>query len=79
MKRILFFMFIIIGFNDTSQAIVFDTEFYGFSLSAIESSNTNYEHDTVTVRAHFASKAWEAKGWELRWSIEPIFTGTNIN
>ncbi len=71
MKGILLTISIVLGFNSTSQAIDFDTEFYGFSVSAIESSNSNYEHDTFSLRAHFTSQGWEAKGWELRWSIEP--------
>ena len=49
-------------------------ELSGFSFSVIESSNSNYEHDTVAIRAHFNYASWQVKGWDLHWTLEP-----NIN
>ena len=68
---ILLLIFILGG---SVKASTFSPKLSGFSLSFIESSNSNYEHDTVALRAHFNSTSWQVKGWDLHWALEP-----NIN
>ena len=67
-------MLLILIFSGPVQSNTFSPEFSGFSLSFIESSNSNYEHDTVALRAHFNATSWQFKGWNLHWALEP-----NIN
>ena len=61
-------------FGGSVQASTLSPKLSGFSLSFIESSNSNYEHDTVALRVHFNSTSWQVKGWDLHWGLEP-----NIN
>ncbi len=76
MMRLLHSILLIVIFNFTTsaQADGFLPEFSGVSLSFLESSNSNYEHDTSALRVHFNSLSWQVKGWDLHWALEP-----NIN
>ncbi len=67
-------LLLIFIFAGSVQASTFSPNVSGFSLSFIESSNSNYEHDTVALRAHFNSTSWQVKGWDVHWALEP-----NIN
>ncbi len=62
---------LIFNFITPAQANSFLPEFSGLSMSFLESSNSNYEHDTVALRGHFNSLSWQVKGWDLHWSLEP--------
>ena len=46
----------------------------GASLSTLDTGNSNYDHETITLRFHLISNSWQFGGWDMHWAIEP-----NIN
>ena len=71
--RFIIFCWLAIGVS-SSDALDFNLDSVGLSVSILDTGNSNYDHETISMRAHLITDYRKMGNWDIHWALEP-----NIN